>query len=224
MSQVSYFMFNFILIIKKQINTVDLHSTAIEQLRSVDPMVDGVTLTNVSVCCPDLTETMFLNVLVWFSATCGFPPMVQNARSDSNNVRNLLGSIVTYRCNSGFSLQNPSISLVACLSNGQWTTPYPVCQPIQVSCGLPRDFQNARQINSNVGQNSRPNDSVSYECLRYFWIYLLCFLHIKKTFHVSRGFMFSGNRTTSICGADGRWTTIDECIGEFFWHSWKCFH
>ena len=49
---------------KKQIKTVDLHSMAIEQLRSVDPMVDGVTLTNVSVCCPDLTETMFLNVLV----------------------------------------------------------------------------------------------------------------------------------------------------------------
>ncbi|XP_060582386.1 sushi, von Willebrand factor type A, EGF and pentraxin domain-containing protein 1-like [Ruditapes philippinarum] len=89
--------------------------------------------------------------------SCGTPLDVANAQKVFSS--STVGSIVTYTCDSGFTVSPVSSPLsFVCLNTGQWETIAFTCQ--QISCGTPLDVANAQKVYSSSAVGS----TVTYTC------------------------------------------------------------
>ncbi|KAL5010655.1 hypothetical protein ScPMuIL_012960 [Solemya velum] len=84
--------------------------------------------------------------------SCGEPPSVNNAGTNSNS--GTVGDVVTYTCNTGYT---GGTAGATCQATGYWTTPGLTCT---INCGVPPSVNNAG-TNINSGTYG---DVVTYTC------------------------------------------------------------
>ncbi|XP_061921980.1 sushi, von Willebrand factor type A, EGF and pentraxin domain-containing protein 1 isoform X1 [Entelurus aequoreus] len=108
--------------------------------------------------------------------TCGPPPDVSFGGPSSSSPTFIFNSVVTYKCMDGFTLRKERT--VSCLSNGQWSIPYPECIPVE--CPQPVEISNG---------------IVDVQGLMYL---------SKALYSCKTGYNLVGNSTV-LCGEKGLW-------------------
>ncbi|XP_078503642.1 CUB and sushi domain-containing protein 1 [Lissotriton helveticus] len=97
--------------------------------------------------------------------TCGHPGNPANGFTNGSEFN--LNDVVNFTCNAGYLIQGPSRA--QCRSNGQWSSPLPICQV--VNCSDPGFVENAiRHGQQNYPESFKYGISVMYHCKKGFYL------------------------------------------------------